>query len=243
MTERASEPISPIGHRTPSEREALVRQWTPIVQSLARRYQARLARWHEFDDLLNEGRIALWDASEKYDGSLGLASFKTYAYRAVQHRFEALAHYWRAKRRRDSIKSESMDESYDSGDPYLQIASGDLSAEEHLQVRHDRQVINEALDSIGAREQQVIEARFVHGHLLEDIAKDHGVSRERIRQIEQRALDKLQCRLRRDFPGRAQPRQGPLSCRESVPLTQERLARRLKNQAWRQKVASRKGSA
>jgi RNA polymerase primary sigma factor len=60
----------------------------------------------------------------------------------------------------------------------------------------DRDGVNEALGMLPYRERKVIELRFglkgEHPRTLEEVAKRFGVTRERIRQIEAKALAKLQ---------------------------------------------------
>ena len=60
----------------------------------------------------------------------------------------------------------------------------------------DRDTVNEALNALPYRERKVIELRFglkgEHPRTLEEVAKRFGVTRERIRQIEAKALSKLQ---------------------------------------------------
>jgi len=55
--------------------------------------------------------------------------------------------------------------------------------------------IDEALGSLSEREEQVVRLRFGidndDPHTLERIGRKFGISRERVRQIEMRALDKL----------------------------------------------------
>jgi RNA polymerase primary sigma factor len=55
--------------------------------------------------------------------------------------------------------------------------------------------VNEALAELPAREQRILRMRFGIGgmteHTLEEIGKEFGVTRERIRQIEAKALQKL----------------------------------------------------
>ena len=55
--------------------------------------------------------------------------------------------------------------------------------------------INEVLDSLNPRERRVLELRFGlkdgHSRTLEEVGKEFGVTRERIRQIEAKALRKL----------------------------------------------------
>mgnify|MGYP000817803798 FL=1 len=67
--------------------------------------------------------------------------------------------------------------------------------------------LTQVLDSLADRERKVIELRFglVDGHprTLEEVGREFGVTRERIRQIEAKALRKLRNPVRskriRDF--------------------------------------------
>lgn len=59
-----------------------------------------------------------------------------------------------------------------------------------------RMYVNEAMESLTPREQKILEMRFglTDGvsHTLEEVGKEFDVTRERIRQIEAKALDKIQ---------------------------------------------------
>jgi RNA polymerase primary sigma factor len=72
-----------------------------------------------------------------------------------------------------------------------------------------REQLRSILDSLNRRERQVLEMRFGlkdgQGHTLEEVGQAFGVTRERIRQIEAKALRKLRHPLRsrklRDYLG------------------------------------------
>jgi len=72
---------------------------------------------------------------------------------------------------------------------------GSLSPEEYTENEILKEEIKEVLMSLQAREQEVLELRFglVDGtcHTLEEVGKRFNVTRERIRQIEAKALRKL----------------------------------------------------
>ena len=59
-----------------------------------------------------------------------------------------------------------------------------------------KQYVHEAMAELTPREQKILEMRFglVDGvsHTLEEVGKEFDVTRERIRQIEAKALDKIQ---------------------------------------------------
>ena len=70
-----------------------------------------------------------------------------------------------------------------------------------------RERMDEVLTSLSAREGRVLQLRFGladgHPHTLEEVGRKFGVTRERIRQIEAQALQKLRhprrSRMLRDF--------------------------------------------
>lgn len=72
-----------------------------------------------------------------------------------------------------------------------------------------KEQIRSSLDSLGERERAVLEMRFGlkdgESHTLEDVGRAFGVTRERVRQIESKALRKLRhpgrSRKLRDFLG------------------------------------------
>lgn len=59
------------------------------------------------------------------------------------------------------------------------------------QTNELKQLMNTALDSLTMRERQVLGMRYQNDMLLEDIGKEIGCGRERVRQIEAKALRKL----------------------------------------------------
>ena len=70
-----------------------------------------------------------------------------------------------------------------------------LANDEERRVRHD--LLVEAMDSLNDREREILtERRLIdEPKTLEDLSQVYGVSRERIRQIEVRAFEKLQAAL------------------------------------------------
>ncbi len=72
-----------------------------------------------------------------------------------------------------------------------------VADEEEKQVRHD--LLNQAMASLNEREKNILVERRLSEEpkTLEDLSQVYGVSRERIRQIEVRAFEKLQAALLR----------------------------------------------
>jgi RNA polymerase sigma-32 factor len=65
---------------------------------------------------------------------------------------------------------------------------------EHEEFDHRRQALNGAIGVLNPRERRIFEARRLAEDpmTLEDLASEFGVSRERVRQIEVRAFEKVQ---------------------------------------------------
>jgi RNA polymerase primary sigma factor len=88
------------------------------------------------------------------------------------------------------------DDSEDStlGDFIEDVKSISPSAAASLQLLRDH--VGEAIRDLPPREQKILEMRFglIDGvaHTLEEVGQEFGVTRERIRQIEAKALEKIQ---------------------------------------------------
>ena len=63
--------------------EELLEKYTPLVRSIAFQIKQRLKIPLEIDELMQEGRIGLMEASERFDSKMGV-SFKTFAYYRVK---------------------------------------------------------------------------------------------------------------------------------------------------------------
>ena len=84
----------------------------------------------------------------------------------------------------DWIEGESADQ------------AGDYEARDELEVR--REMLSEALAALNDREKDILTQRRLSDQAitLENLSEQYNVSRERIRQIEVRAFDKLQTKMR-----------------------------------------------
>lgn len=172
-----------------------------MVHRLALSYYRRLGRWFEYDDLVSIGVAALWRATEHYDpDNPTRAQFQTYAHRCVVFAYNHELKYSMAGRRRDRAFALSIDELTDAGHEFHKHGTGDepLSSEELLIRREEAAALSHALDALTPREAEVVTSRL-QGDTLLEIARQKRVSRERIRQIEKQALQRLSCSLRGSF--------------------------------------------
>ena len=78
---------------------------------------------------------------------------------------------------------------------------------EHEELDNRRKALSSALEVLNDRERRIFEARHLADEpaTLEDLAAEFGVSRERVRQIDVRAFEKVQSTVRRQVAAMEQP--------------------------------------
>ena len=83
---------------------------------------------------------------------------------------------------------------------------------EQQENAYRHQALKSAIATLNPRERRILTARWLTDEppTLEELASEHGVSRERIRQIEQRAFRKVQAamQIHRQGAGGEQPHLG-----------------------------------
>lgn len=171
--------------------EQAVRIKNQIVQSNLR-LVVSIAKRHvnstdDFFTLVSDGNMSLIRAVEKFDYSRG-NKFSTYASWAIMKNFaRTIPHEFK---HRDRFRT-SLDEMFTSQED----ARGDQLGEESAQRLRSEQV-NKILSRLDDREQKIIISRFGldYSHepqTLKEVGAEMGVTKERVRQIEARALNKL----------------------------------------------------
>ena len=103
-----------------------------------------------------------------------------------------------AQYRQASVRPTSLDATMGDTESTIAEVVADENAEtpyEKLEEKTDNKLIHEILPTLDSREQEIVRARFgIDGgkeKTLEEIGKKFGVTRERIRQIQEIALEKL----------------------------------------------------
>jgi RNA polymerase primary sigma factor len=142
---------------------------------------------NNFDDLLSDGIVALMRAVDKFDYDRGFR-FSTYATQVVRR--NAYRMVVQKQRERAKIVGNLQENGVD-------ISDEDRAPTMDEHRWHDlRTRLAMLLDNLDRREKLIIRARFsLGGHrsvqTLQRLADKLGVSKERVRQLEKRALDKL----------------------------------------------------
>jgi len=155
-----------------------------LVFSLAKRYAS--VGTAAFDEFMGEGHITLMRAVEKFDFSRGV-KFSTYATWAVVNGCNALL------KKQNPANRQSFWQAADGVEdtvPDHRATAGDEQSVQEL-----RHAVGQLLLSLNSRERAIIEARFgfdLHqSPTLKELGEGLGISKERVRQLQQRALDKL----------------------------------------------------
>jgi RNA polymerase sigma factor (sigma-70 family) len=177
-------------------REIITAVNMPLVLAMAKR--TRLSGL-DYNELVSEGNYALLRSVEKFDCSRGF-KFSTYACRAILKSFSRVA--MRTSRYRGRFPTE-FDPTLEKGD-FVERKRDDVETEcvEEIQeiLEHNRAELNET-EQIVLRERFALDSpdNTVKPKTLEEVGEIIGVTKERVRQIQNKALKKLRALLEETY--------------------------------------------
>lgn len=179
-------------------RGEIVQANLPLVLAMAKR--TRLGNV-DFAELISEGNMALLRSSDKFDCGRGF-KFSTYACRAILKSFSRVA--VRTSRYRGRFPTD-FDPALEKSDYLERQREGiEASCVDELRI-----ILTRNSADLNDVEVKVLQARFalrqaigdqpVPPQTLEQVGLMIGVTKERVRQIQNRALSKLREKLHEDF--------------------------------------------
>jgi len=191
LTADAAREVIEWERRAAETRAEIVRINVPLVLAMAKRTRITGV---DFADLISEGNLALMRSVDKFDCARGF-KFSTYACRAILKSFSRVAA--RSARYRGYFPTE-FDPTLERSDWLDRKRDG---VEEDC-VNELKTILGSNLAKLNDVEQRVIRARFAldettrddepaRAKTLEQVGEMIGVTKERVRQIQNKALDKL----------------------------------------------------
>ncbi len=177
--------IERLASRATEIRNHIIRCNLRLVVSIAKKYVDPTT---SFDELVSDGNESLMRAVEKFDFSRGFR-FSTYATWAIRRNFfRQISDKRRRRHRFVNVDEEAFESAREPVEP-----QAELTENEYVRLRASMARI---LDQLNDRERNIINLRFgiedgIKPHTLQQIGNELGVSKERVRQIEGRALGKL----------------------------------------------------
>jgi RNA polymerase sigma factor (sigma-70 family) len=163
-------------------KELLINANMRLVVSIAKRHAAQA---DNFFELVSDGNMSLIRAVEKFDFGRGF-KFSTYASWAIMKNFARSIPDEKHRRERFVTGHEEI----------FEVAPDTRSDEHEIVATHERAThsVNRLLEYLEPREREIIRMRAgldADPRTLEEIGQQFGITKERVRQLNARAMKKL----------------------------------------------------
>ncbi len=165
-------------------RERIVEANIRLVVSIVKKFVSDLV---SFEDLLSDGIFSLMRAASKFDYAMGFR-FSTYATQVIRRDIYRAVMLRKRETQRFTTSIADIETEVAEDDGQVTVRE---QRWEYLRSR-----LGELMGQLDRREQFILRARFALGphrkvHALQALASKLGISKERVRQLEKRALEKL----------------------------------------------------
>ncbi|MCA9004694.1 MAG: sigma-70 family RNA polymerase sigma factor [Planctomycetaceae bacterium] len=184
VTENELDLIEQLLHQAELVRDEILRRNMRLIVSIVKKCTTTGV---SFDELFSDGCLTLLKAIDKFDYARGFR-FSTYAYHAISnYAYRKIANRRKERTRYKQLPPErSMEEAGAVKNPLMGTATWDELSE----------LLNESIHTLDEREQVIVKSRFALGKhrkilTFQKLADQLGISKERVRQLEQRAVAKL----------------------------------------------------
>ncbi|HZW29798.1 MAG TPA: sigma-70 family RNA polymerase sigma factor [Isosphaeraceae bacterium] len=175
--------IEHLQHEALAVKNQLIRANLRLVVSIAKKLAGPT---NPLFELVSDGNMSLIRAVEKFDARRGF-KFSTYASWAILKNFRRSIPEERRRRNRFVI---GHDESFEIAPEIRRDAS-----EQESDHRRNQEIVERMLGRLDSRERRVLISRYGIGgaaaQTLEQLGRELGVSKERVRQIQSQAQEKL----------------------------------------------------
>jgi RNA polymerase primary sigma factor len=166
-------------------RDRIVQANMRLVMSIVKKF---VTPQNSFDEMLSDGIFSLVQAAEKFDYDRGFR-FSTYAYRAIAR--NAFRQITERQKENARFAANSEEVGFDALD---ERGSSSMYDEAWERMRG---LLAEMMNRLDRRERFIIRSRYALGghrkvRTFQCLADKLGVSKERVRQLERRAVGKLQ---------------------------------------------------
>lgn len=196
-----------------------LRQHGGLIATFANRYRRFVGGSLEWEDLMQAGWLGLHKAASRFDHGRGV-KFATYAGFWIRAFIQRMIlndrrtvrvpvhqqHAARSSGERFPLDALSLDAPVNANEPgftWLDMLRSEADPSEDAVGSDLCQRVEAAVDSLDEKNRRIIKGRFWGDYTLGEIGDDMGVSRERIRQREAKALQRLERPLRKlkESPG------------------------------------------
>lgn len=165
-------------------RDHIIKANVRLVISIVKKF---VTPQQSFDEMLSDGVFSLMQAVEKFDYDRGFR-FSTYAYRAIaRNAYHTVA---AAQKEESRFTRDAEDWAFEQED---QGSSSSMTDQVWANLR---ELTGSLMDQLDRRERFIIRSRYALGahrkvRTFQCLADKLGISKERVRQLEQRAVNKL----------------------------------------------------